>query len=206
MLYDFDHCLFIVPRPSITSFFFRVLAWLSLHAFSFIFPVVINQSLAIMAFKTPMKRAREPSHSTSIQNSSARSSSSHRRSYTPALTQSSRFFKPTRAKRVISHPPTSRGTAVSARQQSKSTTRSSRTSSVVPRDSRSELEDEKSILDREENDDANEVIMAIDLRNRDTVGCCYYVAREEKLYFMGDVKFGGMDVIDTRELPRKSAV
>ena len=78
-------------------------------------------------------------------------------------------------------------------------------SSVVPRHSRAELEDDKAILDREENDDANEVVMAIDLRNKDTVGCCYYVAREEKLYFMGDVKFGGMDVIDTRKLSMQIA-
>lgn len=55
-----------------------------------------------------------------------------------------------------------------------------------------------------EEDDAvldalNEVIMAVDLRERGTVGCCYYVAREEKLYFMEDVKFGGLDVVDTCE-------
>ena len=159
-----------------------------------------------MAFKTPMKRTREPSDSASIRHPGTRSSSSHcRSSTTPALTQSSRFFRPTRTKRVILHPPTSRGTAVSASQQSESTIPSGRTSSAVTRDSRSDLEDDKAILDREEDDDANEVIMAIDLRNRDTVGCCYYVAREEKLHFMGDVKFGGMDVIDTRELPTQSA-
>ena len=68
---------------------------------------------------------------------------------------------------------------------------------MAPYDSASQPEDDRDIKEREETDDANEVVMALDLRNRDTVGCCYYVAREEKLYFLGDVKFGGMEVIDT---------
>lgn len=38
--------------------------------------------------------------------------------------------------------------------------------------------------------------MAVDLRERGTVGCCYYVARDEKFYFMEDVKLGGVDVVD----------
>ena len=42
--------------------------------------------------------------------------------------------------------------------------------------------------------------MAVDMRDRGTVGCSYYVAREEKLYFMDDVPFGGIEVIDTGEL------
>ncbi|KAF1835488.1 hypothetical protein BDW02DRAFT_495713 [Decorospora gaudefroyi] len=46
-------------------------------------------------------------------------------------------------------------------------------------------------------DTLNEVIMAIDLTPRGTVGCCYYVARDETLYFMEDIQFGGADVVDT---------
>ena len=42
----------------------------------------------------------------------------------------------------------------------------------------------------------NEVVMAVDIRDRGTVGCSYYVAGEEKLYFMEDVKLGGPDVIE----------
>ncbi|KAL9092316.1 MAG: hypothetical protein Q9165_004490 [Trypethelium subeluteriae] len=44
----------------------------------------------------------------------------------------------------------------------------------------------------------NEVVMAVDVRDRGDVGCCYYVARDEKLYFMEDVKLGGVDVVDAR--------
>lgn len=50
-----------------------------------------------------------------------------------------------------------------------------------------------------DDDSLNEVIMAVDVRTRGTVGCSYYVPREEKLYFMEDVKFGGADVVETRE-------
>lgn len=42
--------------------------------------------------------------------------------------------------------------------------------------------------------------MAVDMTPRGTVGCCYYVAREEKLYFMEDVQIGDADIVDTREL------
>jgi DNA mismatch repair protein MSH5 len=48
-------------------------------------------------------------------------------------------------------------------------------------------------------DTSNEVILAVDLTPRGTVGCCYYVARDEKLYFMEDIQFGEVDVIDARK-------
>lgn len=45
-------------------------------------------------------------------------------------------------------------------------------------------------------DTLNEVIMSVDLTTRGTVGCCYYVARDEKLLFMEDIQFGDVEVID----------
>ncbi|RAR08460.1 DNA mismatch repair protein MutS [Stemphylium lycopersici] len=51
--------------------------------------------------------------------------------------------------------------------------------------------------DADGNDDTlNEVIMAVDLTPQGTVGCCYYIAREEQLYFMEDIQCGGVDVVD----------
>ncbi|KAF3049875.1 MutS protein msh5 [Didymella keratinophila] len=48
------------------------------------------------------------------------------------------------------------------------------------------------------NDDTlSEVIMAVDMTPRGTVGCCYYVAREERLYFMEDIQIGDVDIVDT---------
>lgn len=50
------------------------------------------------------------------------------------------------------------------------------------------------------NDDTlNEIVMAVDMTTRGTVGCCYYIAREEKLYFMEDLQIGNADVVDTRK-------
>ena len=63
-------------------------------------------------------------------------------------------------------------------------------------------EDDAAIEDREETDAISEVVMALDVRDRGTVGCCYYVAREEKLYFMEDIKFGGIELVDTRKWTR----
>jgi DNA mismatch repair protein MSH5 len=45
-------------------------------------------------------------------------------------------------------------------------------------------------------DTLNEVVMAVDMTPRGTVGCCYYVARDEKLFFMEDIQFGDVDVVD----------
>lgn len=48
-------------------------------------------------------------------------------------------------------------------------------------------------------DALGEVIMAVNMAERGTVGCAYYVARDEKLYFMEDVVMGGADVVNARE-------
>ncbi|KAF2198323.1 hypothetical protein GQ43DRAFT_465698 [Delitschia confertaspora ATCC 74209] len=49
------------------------------------------------------------------------------------------------------------------------------------------------------NDDLDwlsEIVMAVDVKERGTVGCCYYVARNQKLYFMEDLKLGSVEVVD----------
>ncbi|KAM3071187.1 hypothetical protein ACMFMF_007662 [Clarireedia jacksonii] len=46
-------------------------------------------------------------------------------------------------------------------------------------------------------DSMNEIIMAVDMKDRGSVGCAYYVAREEKLCLMTDISMGGLDIIDT---------
>jgi DNA mismatch repair protein MSH5 len=45
--------------------------------------------------------------------------------------------------------------------------------------------------------------MAVDMRHRDTVGCCYFVAQDERLYFMEDVQLGGADIVDACESPKQ---
>lgn len=59
-------------------------------------------------------------------------------------------------------------------------------------------EDDASNQELEVDDSLDQVIMAVDMRDKGTVGCCYYVAKEEKLYLMDDVKYCGIEVIDAR--------
>ncbi|KAF1911832.1 muts domain V-domain-containing protein [Ampelomyces quisqualis] len=49
-------------------------------------------------------------------------------------------------------------------------------------------------------DTVSEVIMAVNMLPDGTVGCCYYVAAEEKLFFMEDIQFGDVDVVDALRL------
>ena len=50
----------------------------------------------------------------------------------------------------------------------------------------------------------DEIVMAVDWKPRGTVGCAYYVAAQEKLYFMEDIELGGLDIIEARKVPRDS--
>ena len=59
-------------------------------------------------------------------------------------------------------------------------------------------ENEAAIRQREDDDALNEIIMAVDVKNKGTVGCSYYVARQEKLYIMDDAELGGLEILDTR--------
>lgn len=64
----------------------------------------------------------------------------------------------------------------------------------------SAIESEAETERRENADAMNEVIMAVDMRERGTVGCAYYVARDEKLCLMEDIKMAGLEVVDTLKL------
>jgi DNA mismatch repair protein MSH5 len=50
-----------------------------------------------------------------------------------------------------------------------------------------------------DDDTLDEIVMAVDMTPRGAVGCCYYVARDEKLYFMEDVQLGDVNVVDGRK-------
>ena len=57
-------------------------------------------------------------------------------------------------------------------------------------------EHDADIDEREDADFLNEVVMALDVRGRGNVGCCYYVAKDEKLLLLPDVQCGGLEVVD----------
>ena len=50
----------------------------------------------------------------------------------------------------------------------------------------------------EEDGDPDEVIMCVDVRERGTVGCCFYESSTGSLHLVEDIQCGGLDVIDTR--------
>jgi DNA mismatch repair protein MSH5 len=58
--------------------------------------------------------------------------------------------------------------------------------------------DEQSAAIDEDNTDEtlDNVIMAIDMKEHGTVGCAYYVAREERLFCMEDIAHGGIDTVE----------
>jgi DNA mismatch repair protein MSH5 len=50
---------------------------------------------------------------------------------------------------------------------------------------------------RDDGEDIEEhVIMAVDCKDRGTVGCAYYISREERLFCMEDMARGSKDIID----------
>ncbi|OJD26055.1 hypothetical protein ACJ73_02570 [Blastomyces percursus] len=59
-------------------------------------------------------------------------------------------------------------------------------------------------LGQQERDDENaelcQVVMAMDMKERCSVGCCYYVAAEQKLYLLEDITSGGLEAIETLKL------
>lgn len=63
-----------------------------------------------------------------------------------------------------------------------------------------EIESEAEVQDREDADALNEIIMAVDMRDQGTLGCAYYIAREEKLFLMEDIKLSGLEIVDTLKL------
>jgi hypothetical protein len=63
-----------------------------------------------------------------------------------------------------------------------------------------ESEAEDDIQRREDADSLNEIIMAVDMKERGTLGCAFYIAREEKLCLMEDIKMTGLDIVDLLKL------
>ena len=61
----------------------------------------------------------------------------------------------------------------------------------------SHLRSGKVLEEEDANDSLDHIILAIDIKEGDKVGCAYYIAREERLLCMEDVVGGGQDLIDS---------
>lgn len=62
-----------------------------------------------------------------------------------------------------------------------------------------QAQNDHAALNDEINEDLDQVVMAIDRQQKGTIGCAYYVAREETLYCLQDVTIGSLEAIETRE-------
>ncbi|TQS38393.1 hypothetical protein Golomagni_01101 [Golovinomyces magnicellulatus] len=69
-----------------------------------------------------------------------------------------------------------------------------------------EFESCSEVQSREDSDAMNDIFMAIDMRNRGTIGCAYYSPREQKLYLMEDIKMGTLDIIEILTLQVQPSV
>ncbi|KAJ9201270.1 hypothetical protein DTO164E3_3577 [Paecilomyces variotii] len=85
--------------------------------------------------------------------------------------------------------------------QTHSTGLRSRTTTDVDDDERAREDTEQ-----EFDEDLDRVVMAVDIRDNGTVGCCYYVAREEKIYLFSDAHVADMTIIETIKLEVKPTV
>ena len=88
--------------------------------------------------------------------------------------------------RISLRPGSSRGSAAS----------SSRDQDVI----RALDETEAEIQEREDLDVLNEIIMAVEIKERGSIGCAYYIAREEKLCLMEDIKMVELEIVDTLKI------
>jgi DNA mismatch repair protein MSH5 len=148
-----------------------------------------DQAASMPSYKPPYKRCKSGSH---------RHTSSKRTGSTSSI----------RSTTGSSRTGTSRRSSGSAL-QGQGHRRSSRDTSERPPsslDTRTHIRhgtvdaDDTSQIAREEPPDVellSEVIMAVSLTDRGAIGCAYYVAQTETLYFMEDVQMGDAEMVDS---------
>jgi DNA mismatch repair protein MSH5 len=51
--------------------------------------------------------------------------------------------------------------------------------------------------DQDDQDLVNEVIMAIEMKDNNTVGCAYYITIEETLCLQEDIPMAGIEIVET---------
>ncbi|KAL8781285.1 MAG: hypothetical protein Q9194_000480 [Teloschistes cf. exilis] len=144
---------------------------------------------ATMASRAPAKRPRPPSISASGSNSLMTEGPSYVAGLSQGLRPPTKTHRSQPSVRRIALPRTSQRTSsVTSSVRFDSQPLRFPSQNVGQHGRENGPERDADIDEREENDFLNETIMALDLRDRGTVGCAYYVAREEKLYMLEDVR------------------
>ncbi|KAL2043280.1 hypothetical protein N7G274_003586 [Stereocaulon virgatum] len=109
-------------------------------------------------------------------------------------------------KRISPHPPGSRHSSVAPSSLPHLAYTHSHIPSAAPFADSVRPENEAEVEEREQSDNLDEVIMAVEMRDKGTVGCSYYLPREQTLYMMADVERGGVVVINTLKLHIRPSV
>lgn len=152
-----------------------------------------------MNIKVPSKRHRGSSSTSSINNHGNRIfSSSGVDSPSRIQARPSKQHQRQRPKDVDLTAASNPSGLATTSSRASSVTSASRLDHIMPPYENVVGEDDTNIQEREESDSLDQVVMSLDLRDKGTVGCCYYVAREEILYLMEDVTYGGLEVINMR--------
>jgi hypothetical protein len=116
------------------------------------------------------------------------SSSYSQQSISPPKSRPRKHSRPSQQRSSARWPAVHHATHADARRSTPRQSCSSQTSSHLA------AEDEDS------EDAVNEVVMGIDRSQRGTIGCAYYVAREERLYCLQDIVNGHADSVEICEL------
>lgn len=133
-----------------------------------------------MAFQIPVKRHRRSSVNTPVV-----TPSSSRRHLPPVAPSPARF--PKRASSVVQ---SRRGSSAA----------SFPCDPLIPESEAQAVPQQYAEIDAQEDEESiAEVVMAVDMRDKGAIGCCYYVAANEALYMMADISSAGLEVIDLRE-------
>ena len=98
--------------------------------------------------------------------------------------QRSRYAQQHPRKRVSSRPSSSRTDPVASSSRPYVAYKHGRQRYTTPSASAVQPENDAEVKEREDSDSLDEVIMAVDMRDRGTVGCAYYLPREQTLYMV----------------------
>ncbi|KAL8831364.1 MAG: hypothetical protein Q9170_005327 [Blastenia crenularia] len=148
-----------------------------------------------MSFRVPAKRRQSSSVAASKRSSVGVWNQPSPARSSPA--QASRFYRQRTGQKIVYGNANERATSVISPLRSSPQQLHLHSTNEGHLDTGSSPEQDVDINEREEDDSVNEVVMAVDLRDKGTIGCAYYVAREEKLYIMEDTRFGGLEIIET---------
>ena len=101
------------------------------------------------------------------------------------LSQRSKYGQQYPRKRVSNHPSSSGADPVTSPTGPYAAHKHTRRPYMSPLASDVQPENDAEVNERENGDNLDEVIMAVEMRDRGTVGCAYYLPREQTLYMVG---------------------